>query len=355
MRIDVQVRRDDLTATRVVEAELPELARGQARLRVDKFAITSNNVTYAVLGEALDYWAFFPATGVWGCVPAWGFADVVCSRDPSLPEGTRLYGFVPFSTHLTISPARSTERGLVDSSPHRVGLPGAYNWYQREHVAGTSAEDRFAVLRPLFVLSFLLAEHLHGGGFFGTRAVVLSSASSKAAIGTAARLAELGGAATIGLTSVDRLRFVRSLDLYDEVATYDTVSSLPVQPCVYVDFAGTDGALSSVRGHYGSDLRHMLRVGGTRQHRPWAGHPAGQDPGQPLFFAPAEMAARIKEWGRAGFDARVEAAWEPFLTASAGWLRVDRQQGREAVCDAWRHLVTGGPDPSVGYVRSVGG
>ena len=80
-------RRDGDTAalTRPARARLSAavepLADGEARLRIDAFALTSNNVTYAAFGEAMKYWQFFPCgDAAWGCIPVWGFAEVVESR-----------------------------------------------------------------------------------------------------------------------------------------------------------------------------------------------------------------------------------------------------------------------------------
>ena len=55
-----EVKRDDLRTTRWVDDDTSELADGEARLRVDLFALTANNVTYAVFGDAMRYWSFFP-------------------------------------------------------------------------------------------------------------------------------------------------------------------------------------------------------------------------------------------------------------------------------------------------------
>jgi len=48
---------------------LTELQPGQARLHIDHFALTANNITYAAFGEAMGYWQFFPASSGWGCIP----------------------------------------------------------------------------------------------------------------------------------------------------------------------------------------------------------------------------------------------------------------------------------------------
>ena len=37
-----------------------DLQPGQIRLTVERFALTTNNITYAVAGDMLDYWGFFP-------------------------------------------------------------------------------------------------------------------------------------------------------------------------------------------------------------------------------------------------------------------------------------------------------
>ena len=60
--MDFEVKRADVRECRVVDEEPASLAPGQALLRVDAFALTANNITYAVIGEALRYWDFFPSS-----------------------------------------------------------------------------------------------------------------------------------------------------------------------------------------------------------------------------------------------------------------------------------------------------
>ena len=81
--MDFEVNRADIHECRVVEGTPPDPAPGQALLRVDRFALTSNNITYAVLGDALKYWDFFPAShpDVWGRIPVWGYAEVIASTN----------------------------------------------------------------------------------------------------------------------------------------------------------------------------------------------------------------------------------------------------------------------------------
>ena len=38
---------------------MPDLAEGQVRFRIERFAVTANTVTYATVGDTLGYWDFF--------------------------------------------------------------------------------------------------------------------------------------------------------------------------------------------------------------------------------------------------------------------------------------------------------
>ncbi|MBU6330436.1 MAG: DUF2855 family protein, partial [Acidobacteria bacterium] len=85
--MDIEIKRADLAQHRRIEAAPAPLAEGQARLRVDAFALTTNNITYGVFGDMLRYWAVFPASDepeVWGRIPTWGFAECIESRSADL-------------------------------------------------------------------------------------------------------------------------------------------------------------------------------------------------------------------------------------------------------------------------------
>ena len=126
---DFLVKRDDLRECRVAGSEAPALEPGQALLAVDSFGLTANNVTYAVMGEAMSYWDFFPAADGWGRVPMWGFAEVERSEADGVEAGTRVYGYLPPSSHLVVTPVSVEASGFVDGSPHRAALPSAYHRY----------------------------------------------------------------------------------------------------------------------------------------------------------------------------------------------------------------------------------
>lgn len=98
------VQRNDLRTTHWDESPAPSLEEGQVRLRIDAFALTSNNITYAALGDVMNYWQFYP-TGdpSTGRVPVWGgFASVVESRCPGVEVDERFYGYWPMADEVVL-------------------------------------------------------------------------------------------------------------------------------------------------------------------------------------------------------------------------------------------------------------
>jgi hypothetical protein len=353
---DFLVKRDDLRECRVAESPAPELEAGQALLRVDSFGLTANNVTYAVMGEAMSYWNFFPAEDGWGRVPMWGFAEVERSEADGVEVGTRLYGYLPPSSHLVVTPRDADAGGFVDGSPHRAELPSAYHRYQATEgdlFYRADTEDIQMLLRPLFYTSFLIDDQLADEGLTGRGPIVLASASSKTAIAAAFLLAQREDVELVGLTSPRNAEFVTGLGIYDRTVTYDAIDSLERGPATFVDFAGDGAVRQAVHSHYGDELVHSMAVGVT--HWEDFGSGDGELPGpQPIFFfAPTRVTKRGTDWGRAGLEQRVADAWHPFCEWTGGWLEVDRGQGFDAVQSAYLDVLEGRVDPKTAHVISV--
>lgn len=361
------VRRDNLRQTRWDDEPPADLEDGSVRLSVDAFAMTSNNITYAAFGEAMNYWGFYP-TGdpATGCIPVWGFATVVESRCGGVEVGERFYGYWPIAQECVLHPRQVDTAGFADGAEHRRALPPIYNQYVRcstdpAYVAEREAEQ--ALLRPLFATSFLIDDFLADNGFFGARTVILSSASSKTAYGTAfclARRRDTAGAVTvIGLTSAGNLAFTRSLGCYDTVIPYDEVpAALPDGSAVYVDISG-DGALrAAIHGRLADTLAYSCAVGATHWDRMGAGDRTSLPGPQPvLFFAPAQAAKRATDWGPAVLQERIAAAWAQFMgpvaRAENPWLTVVRDRGADAVEACYTALLDGTVSPREGRILSV--
>jgi uncharacterized protein DUF2855 len=359
--LDFIVRREDLRECKVVPAPGPdeiELQPGELILDVDRFAFTSNNITYAAFGDAMQYWSFFPAPEGWGRIPVWGFGDVIRSMHDSIAEGERVFGYLPMSTHLLLQPDQVGEAGFVDASPHRAVLPGAYQQYRRvgndpDHDPGF--EDHLALLQPLFMTSFLIADFLADAELFGARRVLLSSASSKTALGLAFLLSRNrpSGCEVVGLTSPRNVTFCESIGCYDEVVAYGDLESVSRDtPTVFVDMAGDGKLLAAVHRHFQGNLEHSCLVGATHwEHR---GAPEGlPGPDPQFFFAPTQIEKRMRDWGAEGFGKRYGDARQAFVPSTRSWMNVVHGSGPAAVEAVYRNMLEGKVDPSVGQMLSL--
>ncbi|CAN5647417.1 DUF2855 family protein [soil metagenome] len=354
------VRKDQLSDARLTETADEALAPGQARVRIDSFALTSNNITYAAFGDAMNYWQFFP-TGEegWGSIPVWGFGEVVQSLHPGVAVGERLYGYFPMASGVVLTPEHLTARGFTDAAPHRAELHAVYNQYLRVssdpfYTAATESEQ--SLLRPLFITSWLIDDFMADNAFFGANTMLLSSASSKTAYGTAFQLIQRPGIEVVGLTSAANKAFCESLGCYSRVLTYEELDLVPADAaCVYVDFAGNAGLRKQVHARF-TNLKYSCSIGGTHVEQLGSGKDlAGPRP--VLFFAPAQIKKRIGEWGTAEFGKRMVAAWQAFLqrvmNAETPWLKVERHYGAAAVTAAYAHVLAGRGDPRTGHVLSL--
>ena len=162
--MDLEVDRTDLRRTRLTAGRpLPdEPSAGSVLFRIDSFGLTANNVTYAVVGDLIGYWRFFPAADEpWGRVPVWGFGDVVASSHADVAEGERYFGYWPMSSHVLLEPVGVGPHGFMDGAAHRADLPPIYNRYQRAPRGPMPTPRRArSILQPLFGTSFLLDDWL---------------------------------------------------------------------------------------------------------------------------------------------------------------------------------------------------
>lgn len=346
---DLLVDRGDLTKTALSPTDpSAPLAEGEALLEVESFALTANNVTYGAVGDQIGYWKFFPAPAGQGRIPVWGFARVVRSNSPDAPEGLRLFGYWPMSSH-TIARLERRPAGYVEVSAHRAELPLTYNAYQ---AAETPADDDDwrSLLRPLFMTSFLLDDQLSETPL---ASLVLSSASSKTAMGLA-WLARRRGVKVIGLTSPAHLDLLKTTGLYDALVTYDDAATLKAEaPAAYVDFAGRGAVTAAVHEALGRALVVSLGVGITHWDAMAAPRPAVPGVTPVFFFAPDRIRQRMKDWGPADLDARFQAALKAFV-ADSPWLKLKHHAGPDALQALYADVVAGRVRPDEGHIVRPG-
>ncbi|HIF93411.1 MAG TPA: DUF2855 family protein [Myxococcales bacterium] len=354
--IDFLINRDDFRDCRFVPGSATHpLEPGQVLFRVDRFALTSNNITYAAAGDLLNYWGFFPGPDRWGRIPAMGFGDVIDSRNEEVQVGTRCFGFFPMSRHLIVD-AKPNGSGIVDTVAHRASqapVYRTYNYTTADALYSQDREDQIMLLRGLFMTSFLVDDLFDDEDFYGAESSIITSASSKTSIALGFLLKRRARGPVIGLTSERNRDFVTGLGCYDEVITYDQLSSLPSErPAVMIDMAGNGEVVAAIHERLRDQLKYSCAVGGTH----WESKPKPDDlPGpQPeFFFAPARIVKRSEDWGGAGLQERLGSAWSDFLEFSDQWLSVSRHHGPEALERVYLDVLTGRIDPSDGHVISL--
>ncbi len=348
-----------------LETSDQELSTGEIEIAVRKFALTSNNVTYATLGVSFGkwtdmpgYWAFFPwTTDTYGQLPIWGFAEVIRSSHADIAVGEELYGYFPMASHLTMRPGNVKDASLVDMMPHRQKLAPVYNQYNR--VSGMtdlkeSEKDLWPVFRPLLVTGYMICDQLEENNYYGAEEIIITSASSKTSMMTAKCFEGFEGVPKlVGLTSARNKDFVVISGLYDTVVTYDEISTLASDvPTAMVDMAGNGDVINQIHEHFKDTLTFSLLVGLSH----WdSARPSKHLVGPPVtpFFAPGRIKQRTGEWGSDGFRDRLAAAWDGFASLAPTLTKVEISDGPDAAKKAYDDLIDGKIDPEISTLISV--
>lgn len=366
--IHFEVRKNNLGTTEFRSTPPVALPDGQIRVAIERFALTSNNITYAAMGDAMQYWQFFPVVEdpAWGRIPVWGFGTVEESRHPLIGTGERLYGYFPMAARLDLAPGTISAAHFFDTAPHRAALHPVYNQYMRcvaDPFYSAETEDLQALLRPLFITSWLIDDFMADNAFFGATndparkaVILLSSASSKTAYGTAHQLSQREGIEVVGLTSAGNVGFCESLGCYDRVLTYEQLSHIDAQaPAVYIDFAG-DAAFRKALHTHCKALQYSCSVGATHVEE-MGGANDLPGPKAILFFAPAQVKKRSAEWGSQGLTQRLVQSWKSFVAhvanGSPPWLEVQWHQGPDAALATYLKVLGGKGDPRLGHILSL--
>jgi len=348
----ILVNQTDITHTEIQTCSSAELTDGQARLRLESFALTANNVTYAASGFVLGYWAFFPS-GVEGrgIVPVWGTGEVVESRADTLTTGTRLYGFFPMGEELVIAPHRDAAGTIRDTAQHRADLPAVYNRYVEVRKTTPEEDHLRALLQPLLATSFLLFDWLRDNDWFDAGQIIVGSASSKTGLGLCKFLAEpeTRPYRIVGLTSEPNRAFVESLNACDQVVTYDEIETLNDIPSVYVDMAGNAEVKSRLHHHLADNMKASSAVGTSH----WDKFAKPQDlPGAKpkFFFAPEQIRKRRQDWGPGEIEKQISAAWKRIAADAETWLDMRIHNRFEDARDIYDTLAKGTANPRDGHV-----
>ncbi|WP_341707789.1 DUF2855 family protein [Halopseudomonas sp.] len=360
--ISLMVNKNDIhkcAARPVPRLTAVDLQDGEVLLEIDHFAFTANNITYATLGERLGYWDFFPAQEPWGQVPVWGFADVSASRHPDIKEGTRVYGYLPMTEQLRVQPGDITASSFTDLAPHRSHLALAYNQYQftaADPAYKPELEALQMLLRPLLLTSFLLDDFLYDNNYFDAEQIILTSASSKTALGLAFMLSHQRQSRNstpqriVALTSEGNAEFVSGLGYYDHTIAYDQLDQLDSDvPSVLIDFAGNGTVLAALHQQLDKNLKYSSLVGAAHwDQRKGEKNLPGAKP--EVFFAPGYWAKRNKELGTAELMGRFANLWAPLAKSVNSWIEIKTIEGTEAMLQTYLDTLNGLIKPETGMI-----
>ena len=351
----------DPGATRLEPNGPFEPAEGEVVLALDRFSLTTNNITYAAYGDSIGYWSVFP-TGRedTGMMPVWGFADVLQSRAEGVEVGARVFGYFPMADTLLVQAEKISKGGFADASPWRKAVPDIYNRYvlcAADANYSADLENPEVLFRPLFITSYTAVDFLRQNDFFGAQQVVVSSASSKTAYGSAWCLSR-DDVSLIGLTGARNRAFVEGLGAYDVVHGYEEVEGLLTGiPTLYLDLAGDAALRRRVHAHFGDDLVYDCLVGSTQSDVFTQNDPDLVGPKPEFFFAATCLDAHR---GRGTlrvfyerFFADQRAFFERVVDPASPWIRIVEHHGLEAAADVVRDLADGVSNAAEGAIVRI--
>lgn len=355
---DFAVKIDDLQQSKFVEKTYsPELSSNQVLLEIEKFSFTSNNITYGIVGEQLNYWKFFPTESTYGIIPAWGFARAIISKHPDIQVGQRFYGYYPMATHLLVTTKNVSDRGFVDNAEHRQALPPIYNFYsniEQDPTISPETEELISLFRPLFVTSFLIDHYLAHSDFYKSTQICLTSASSKTAQALAfllSRRKEEKGLKfkIIGLTSANNVEFVNRLGWYDYSFNYDEISHIDnYQNSIIVDFTGNHDLQFRMQTLLRDKLVYNCLVGIVD----WENRKGEKSlPKKGTFFFAPDYARELqKEWGLTKFQENIDLAWLQFSEAIQSAINIKEHAGGKRLQQLYLDMLNGKIDPGCGNI-----
>ena len=362
----LQSLKSDINQSRIVLEQIGEdIQDGEVLLQVEKFSFTANNVTYGIAGDSIGYWNFFPAINnpekTWGCIPVWGFAEVIMSNNHEIEHGERVFGYFPPANFLIVNPVKVSPASFSDGKEHRKDLPPVYNNYVRlnaESDYDKSMDDIRALLFPLHITAFCLCDALEEQSYDGASQVLIVSASSKTAIGLAQGLAETEESPKIiGITSSNNLQFVESLGCYDQVISYDDLGSINNVSTVMVDMSGNQEVLSAIQDNLKEELIKCLTVGMTHWDKGVSVDEALaqaelQDRTE-FFFAPAHIQKRIGDWGQEDYAKKTNTFMSERAEQSNNWMQIKRIRGLDNFSETYKEVVAGNIKPNEGIIVEV--
>jgi len=347
------------------------LANNEVLLKVDKFALTANNISYGVAGDTLGYWRFFPTqfdennkavdSSTWGRLPVMGYADVIASNCNEVAIGERVWGFFPMASHVKVLAGKIHLSGFSDISEYREGLAPLYAAFERvshNPFYNVSNEDFDILLRGLFTTSWLVDDFMYDNNYFNAQQYLITSASSKTSIALAFAIQARGEKPAIGITSSNNKAFVESLGCYDNVVSYDDIKTLDSSIIsILVDMAGSQTVLETIHHHFSAQLAYSCRIGMTHHEDKVSIINKDKSPlpgAKPIFFfAPTQFKKRTSDWGAKQVMTYIGSGLLEYISFCRSFMSIAHTQKSEELDGIYQQVLAGTADASVGQIVSL--
>ncbi len=347
-------------------------------LEIKCLSLTANNISYAITGEKLGYWDFFPNNNEiennkfsdFGKIPAWGFAKVIQSKNDHIQENEVFYGYFPFAQYVKLEAQTVSKYGFLDTSTHRQSLPAIYNFYvntANDVLYKVNNLPFQATFRPLFTTAFLLDNFLLDNNFFEAQNIILTSASSKTSLALAFLLKERKQLANnektislfpniIGLTSAKNQNFVENTKLYDKTILYENLDEISKKEkiCV-VDFAGNLSLHEKLYDYFEENLVYNCLVGASH----WENTTKNEEQKNPnhkkgkFFFAPTHAKKYIETFGNTIFHENIANAWHNFTEKTKNLLTFEITNDTTFFSETFQKILLGDYPPDKGFILMI--
>jgi len=357
---EFQISKLDFTQVRVVSTPpVEELSLGGNELlvEIEKFAYTTNNISYAIAGERFGYWQFFPpqeGDTNWVVTPVWGFAKVMKSTHPKIKIGERLYGYFPPAQYLMLQPTQVTKTGFVEGSNHRKELAVFYNQYEiNSSIPHYTKEDDNArmLFGPLHLTAFMMLHFLQENNWKDAEQIVILSASSKTSLGMAFGFNQAENSPkVIGITSNRNLDSLTNLQLYEDLYTYEQVKQIDgTKPTLIIDMSGRTEVVNSLYEHLGINMTTYIQIGRTHWTTPRTRLKVPKEKIH-FFFAPAFMKKKQEEWGKAKYDELTAMFIKSSAKKITTWLSYEIHNELDDLVEIHQKLSEGKVPPDKGFI-----
>ncbi len=157
----------------------------------------------------------------------------------------------------------------------------------------------------------------------------------------------------VGLTSLPNFDFVKSLNIYDNVHSYEDIAAIDVgKPTMIIDMSANGEVLGTLHKHLGNNMVFCSNVGITHWDDAGMGPDFIRERSQ-QFFAPSHIQKRIKEWGGKVFNELSTQFIMRTAAKSRAWLKMNQVMGLAGLDSVYADVLHGKSAPSEGIIVSL--